>query len=99
MKECKISFLWSMVIGRWSKKDMPHSKFEHNNPFALECGKSLPSVTIAYSHYGELNAQKDNVIYVCHALTANSDVADWWPNMVGPGLAFDTDKYFVVCAN
>lgn len=78
---------------------MADSKFEYNNPFELECGKTLPALTIAYSYYGQLNPGKDNVIYVCHALTANSDVADWWPHMVGPGLVFDTDKYFVVCAN
>ena len=42
---------------------------------------------------------RDNVIWVGHALTANSDVADWWPGMVGPGLLMDTDKYFIICAN
>ncbi len=78
---------------------MPDSKFIYDKPFNLECGAVLPALTIAYSYYGQLNTEKDNVIFVCHALTANSDVADWWPQMVGPGLAFDTDKYFVVCAN
>jgi homoserine O-acetyltransferase/O-succinyltransferase len=78
---------------------MPHSKFSYDKPFTLECGQVLNGLEIAYSHYGQLNGERDNVIFVCHALTANSDVADWWPQMVGPGLAFDADKYFVVCAN
>jgi homoserine O-acetyltransferase len=64
-----------------------------------EKGVNLAPVEIAYCTYGTLNAARNNVIYVCHALTANADVADWWPNMVGNGLVFDTSKYFVVCAN
>jgi len=72
---------------------------KYDKPFALEAGGELPEVEIAYHTYGQLNEARDNVIWVCHALTANSDVADWWPGMVGPGLLMDTDKYFVVCAN
>ncbi len=67
--------------------------------FPLELGGELPELGIGYHTYGKLNAKGDNVIWVCHALTANSAVKEWWPNMVGPGLAFDTDKYYVVCAN
>jgi len=78
---------------------MPASIFTYNKDFHLESGKTLPGFSIAYSHYGRLNEARDNVIFVCHALTANSDVADWWPDMVGSGLAFDTDRYFVICAN
>ena len=78
---------------------MRSSVFVHNDSFGLECGVSLPQITIAYNTYGKLNAAKNNVIWVCHALTANSDVADWWPHMVGEGLAFNTNKYFIVCAN
>ncbi len=59
----------------------------------------MPSVDIAYDTWGKLNAGSDNVIWVCHALTANSDVDSWWPGMVGTGLLFDPDKYFIVCAN
>ncbi len=74
-------------------------KLTYNKGFELESGEHLPQVEIAYCTYGTLNTEHNNVIYVCHALTANADVADWWPGMVGPGLIFDTDKYFVVCAN
>jgi homoserine O-acetyltransferase len=78
---------------------MAEATFIYDKAFDLESGNILPSLNIAYSHYGKLNSSHDNVIYVCHALTANADVADWWPDMVGPGLAFDTDRYYVVCAN
>jgi homoserine O-acetyltransferase/O-succinyltransferase len=73
--------------------------FQYQQPFTLENGQNLPELTIAYHSYGQLNANKDNVIWVCHALTANSDAKDWWPGMIGDGLLFDTSKYFVICAN
>ncbi len=70
-----------------------------NSPFQLESGAVLPSLTIAYHTFGKLNADRSNAIWVCHALTANSDVADWWPNTVVPGGFLDPEKYFIVCAN
>ncbi|HZM13503.1 MAG TPA: homoserine O-acetyltransferase [Bacteroidales bacterium] len=68
-------------------------------PFKTETGAILPELEIAYNTYGKLNGNADNVIWVCHALTANSDVEAWWPGMVGEGLLFDTGRYFIVCAN
>jgi homoserine O-acetyltransferase/O-succinyltransferase len=68
-------------------------------PFKTETGAILPSVEIAYNTWGKLNGNADNVIWICHALTANSDVESWWPGMVGRGLLFDPEKYFIVCAN
>lgn len=68
-------------------------------PFRLESGYEFRSLDIAYHTYGRLNAQRDNVVWVCHALTANSDVADWWPHTVEPGAFLDPEKWFVVCAN
>jgi homoserine O-acetyltransferase len=73
--------------------------FYSSQTFALECGATLGALQIADHTYGTLNAAKDNVVWICHALTANSDAADWWAGMVGNGLVFDTSKYFVVCAN
>lgn len=67
--------------------------------FQLESGRYLPDVTIGYHTYGKLNADKSNVVWVCHALTANSDAADWWKGVVGDGAAIDPSKYFIVCAN
>ena len=65
----------------------------------LECGVELPGIRIAYHTYGTLNADRTNCIWVCHALTANSDVADWWPHTVEQGCFLDPEKWFVVCAN
>jgi homoserine O-acetyltransferase len=68
-------------------------------PFKTEAGATLPELEVAYNTYGTLNRDADNVIWVCHALTANSDVESWWPGMVGEGLLFDPGKFFIVCAN
>lgn len=73
--------------------------FHSNEPFTLESGESLPGLTVAYDTYGTLNEDKSNVVWVMHGLTANSDVADWWPGTVGKGLFLDPEKYFIVCAN
>ena len=73
--------------------------FFYNQPFELECGAVLPALEIAYDTFGEMNAERSNIIWVCHALTANSDVADWWPHTVEEGCFLDPKKYFTVCAN
>ena len=73
--------------------------FTCQNPFPLESGELLPAVEIAYHTYGKLNEEKSNVIWVCHALTANSDAADWWSGLIGQGKAIDPKKHFIVCAN
>ena len=73
--------------------------FHSRQPFLLESGESLPELSITYHTWGRLNETADNVIWVCHALTANSNAKEWWPNLIGEGLAFDTSRYFVICAN
>lgn len=73
--------------------------FHHPHPVELEGGGSLAALTIAYTTYGKLNADKSNVVWVCHALTANSDAADWWNGVVGKDHVIDPGKYFIVCAN
>lgn len=76
------------------------TKYFHSpHTFILESGESLPSLTVAYHTFGSPNADKSNVIWVMHGLTANSDVADWWPGTVEKGKFLDPEKYFVVCAN
>jgi homoserine O-acetyltransferase len=76
--------------------------------FALDCGRTLSPLTVAYMTYGRLNAQRSNAILVCHALSGDQFVAGvhpltgrpgWWPLMVGPGRPIDTERYFVICAN
>lgn len=74
-------------------------QYIHDKPFALELGGVLPQLTIAYHTYGTLNEARDNVIWVCHALTANSDVADWWPHTVEEGRFLDPTDNFIICAN
>lgn len=59
----------------------------------------MPALQIGYHTYGRLNETHDNVIWICHALTANSDVADWWSGLTGDGKVWDSQKYFIVCAN
>ena len=73
--------------------------YHYPHPFRLESGEILPAVTIAYHTYGTLNAERSNCVWVMHALTANSDVADWWPHTVEKGKFLDPEENFVVCAN
>jgi homoserine O-acetyltransferase/O-succinyltransferase len=88
------------VTGAWLESDDPGDrKFIKIGDLTLESGVVLPDITIAYQTWGELNQDKDNVILVNHAMTGWSDVPGWWPQMVGPGLPFDTNKFYVVCPN
>jgi homoserine O-acetyltransferase len=68
-------------------------------PFTLESGAILPHLDIAYHTYGNLNTARNNVVWVCHALTGNSDAASWWDGLIGEGKLFDPREYFIVCAN
>ena len=85
------------TLGEFYKKNMNILKI--NAPFALECGDILPELEIAYHTYGTLNADKSNVIWVCHALTGSSDAADWWAGLIGHGKFFNPFEHFIVCAN
>lgn len=82
---------------------------EPPNPLVLESGETLGPITLAFETYGTLNAEASNAILITHALSGDAHVAGkyseddrkpgWWDAMVGPGKAFDTNKYFVVCSN
>ena len=72
--------------------------YKYHQPFTLESGISLPKLKIAYHYYGEYTPGK-KVAWVCHALTANSDAADWWKGLVGEGSIINPNDYFIVCAN
>lgn len=82
--------------------------FGEDRPLVLDSGKSLSPLTIAYNTYGRLNADKSNAVLICHALSLDQYVASphpvtgrpaWWPDMVGPGKTFDTNRFFIVCPN
>ncbi len=78
---------------------MQQGKYNHSVPFTLELGGSLTGLEIAYHTYGTRNNDDSNVIWVCHALTANSDPCDWWAGLFGTGHFFDPKDHFIVCAN
>lgn len=73
--------------------------FHSNEAFTTESGGTFANLTIAYNTYGTLNADGTNVVWVCHALTSNSEVTDWWRGVVGQNAAINPDNYFIVCAN
>ena len=75
---------------------------------ALDCGVILKQVNVAFETYGRLNASRSNAILILHAFSGDAHAAGvhlqtgltgWWSSMIGPGLAFDTDRYFVICSN
>lgn len=73
--------------------------YHHKEKFPLESGESLPGLEIAYHTYGRYIPDKNNVIWVCHAFTANSDVFEWWKGLFGENCFYNPDDHFIVCAN
>ena len=78
---------------------MSLKKYTYKTPFQLESGKTLAEIELAYTTLGKLNATADNVIWITHALTANSNPEEWWNGLVGKGKFFNPEKYFIVCVN
>jgi homoserine O-acetyltransferase/O-succinyltransferase len=86
-----------------------HYTFAQEKPLELESGATLGPVTLAYETYGKLNSAKDNAILIVHALSGDAHAAGyysandrkpgWWDTMIGPGKAFDSDKYFIISSN
>ena len=68
-------------------------------PFQLEGGEALTGVQVAYRTWGQLNAQGDNGVLICHALTGSADADDWWESLFGSGKAFNPECDFIVCSN
>ncbi|MGY9014838.1 MAG: homoserine O-acetyltransferase MetX, partial [Rhodospirillales bacterium] len=96
--------------GATSEEELPGKivQLGQDEPLRLDCGVELAKFNVAYQTYGELNAQKTNAVMVCHALTGDQFVAEthpitakdgWWSQIIGPGKIFNTNKYFVICAN
>lgn len=89
--------------------DLQFLQVATDRPLALEGGGILHDITVGYETWGELNASADNAVLVCHALTGDAHAGclgkptkgneGWWQDFIGPGLAIDTDRFYVVCAN
>ena len=84
------------------------ASFQPDQALKLDSGAELAPLRIAYQTYGALNADRSNVVLVCHALTGDQHAANphpvtgkpgWWQGMIGPGKPIDTDRYFVLCPN
>ncbi|CAB4875462.1 unannotated protein [freshwater metagenome] len=82
--------------------------FSGDDPLVLESGATLAPVEVAYETYGELNADRSNAVFVCHALTGDAHAAGhhgdparrgWWDRLIGPGRPIDTDRFFVIAPN
>jgi homoserine O-acetyltransferase len=76
-----------------------HATLIYSKPFELESGKVLSELEISYSTMGKINTNQSNVIWICHALTANSDPTAWWSALVGDGKFYNPEQYFIICAN
>ncbi|HVU57143.1 MAG TPA: homoserine O-acetyltransferase [Puia sp.] len=74
-------------------------KFTYHQPLRLESGLTVPALHLEYTTQGRLNEAGDNVVWIFHALTANSDASEWWPGLVGAGRLFDPAVYYIVCVN
>ena len=98
-----------MEKGNLGKIETKYYTFgEVSNQLLLESGEKLGPVTLAYETYGLLNSARSNAVLVLHALSGDAHAAGyhegektagWWDDMIGPGKALDTDKYFIICSN
>ena len=78
---------------------MKYNKITIDEPFQFEAGGKLNRLELVY-HTSDRDYRKgDKVVWICHALTGNSDPEDWWPQMVGKGNLLDPEKYYIVCVN
>lgn len=73
--------------------------FHFNDSFELESGESLSSFQLKFTTIGNLNEERTNVVWVCHALTGSADFTDWWSGLFSTDGPFDPEKYFIICAN
>jgi len=100
----------ALPLSSLARTDLPGQRatFGAERPMRLDSGVEFGPFTIAYQTYGTLNRERSNAILLCHALSGDQFASEihpvtgkpgWWELAVGPGLAFDTDRYFVICSN
>lgn len=82
-----------------TKEDKATRFFHYTESFRLESGQELPGFRLAYSMSGTPNERQDNVVWIFHALTANSHPLEWWPGLVGQGKPIDPDRHCIICVN
>lgn len=73
--------------------------FHYNSKFQLESGESLDGFQLKYTTLGRLNNERNNVVWICHALTGSSDFTDWWGGLFSNDGPFDPSRHFIICAN
>jgi homoserine O-acetyltransferase len=96
-------------INRVEVDERQYFTFAEDVPMLLDSGETLGPIKMAFETYGQLNADKSNAILILHALSGDAHASScqsqtdenpgWWDDCIGPGKAFDTDKYFVICSN
>ncbi len=87
------------TLGLSSNEYSQSEYFFYDSPFALENGSELPELRIVYHTFGQLNHDHSNVVWVFHALTANSNPLAWWPGLIGEHDLINPSKHFIICAN
>lgn len=97
--EIKGSHIFTSNLGSELNEAMALKYFHYYNTFNLDSGDTLPEFTLAYHTYGKLNDTADNVVWIIHALTADSNAIEWWPGVVGDDCVIDPKKHFIICAN
>ena len=98
-------------MNEWARSQLASVETQYYHlpeDLVLETGQKLKNVTLAYETYGKLNKDKSNAILILHAFSGDAHAAGWhpgdkkpgwWDIVIGPGKAFDTEKYFVICSN
>ena len=78
---------------------MEVNQFQYQKEFLLDAGSSLPAFNLEYTTLGQLNLERNNVVWITHALTANANPSEWWSGLVGEEKLFNPTDYFIVCVN
>lgn len=75
------------------------NQYLHKGDFILESGEKIHNLIVAYHTFGQVNSDASNIIWVFHALSANSNVMEWWPGLFGDACLFNSEDHYIVCAN